>query len=145
LQRSEVKLQTRIADGLPLVQGDRVQLQQVFINLIVNAVEAMREVVDRPHELTIAAGKRDANECSSRCKILAQASIRRTLDGLFYFYYTTKPEGMGMGLAISRSIVEAHGGRLWAAPNEPHGAIFSFTLPVEDQSSASARNHRVAS
>ncbi len=135
LQRNEVRWQTRIADGLPLVPGDQVQLQQVIINLVVNAVEAMSEVVDRPRELTIVAGKGDSNELFVEVQDTGPGLDQANLDRLFHSFYTTKPEGMGMGLAISRSIVEAHGGRLSAAPNEPHGAVFRFTLPVEGASS----------
>ena len=83
--------------------------------------------------------------CSSRCKTLARASIWRKLDCLFQSFYTTKPDGIGMGLAISRSIAEAHAGRLSAAPNQPRRAVFRFTLPVEEQSSAGAPNHPVVS
>ena len=136
LQRNEVRLQTRIADGLPLVPGDRVQLQQVIINLVVNAVEAMSEVGDRPRELTIVAGNGDSNELFVEVQDTGPGLDQAKLDRLFHSFYTTKPEGMGMGLAISRSIVEAHGGRLSAAPNEPHGAVFRFTLPVEDEASS---------
>jgi two-component system, LuxR family, sensor kinase FixL len=135
LQRNEVRWQTRIADGLPLVPGDRVQQQQVIINLVVNAVEAMNEVGDRPRELTIVAGRGDSNELFVEVQDTGPGLDQANLDRLFHSFYTTKPEGTGMGLAISRSIVEAHGGRLSAAPNEPHGAVFRFTLPVEGASS----------
>jgi signal transduction histidine kinase len=135
LQRNEVRLQTRIEDGLSLIPGDRVQLQQVIINLVVNAIEAMSEVGDRRRELTIIAGKGDSNELSVEVQDTGPGLDQANLNQLFHSLYTTKPEGMGMGLAISRSIVEAHGGRLSAAPNEPHGAVFRFTLPVEGASS----------
>src|SRR5205085_8397577 len=139
-----VRLQMRLADDLPLVPADRVQLQQVIMNLIVNAVEAMSGVGDRSRELTIASGKDDAAKA-----VLVE--VRDTgpgidpadLDRLFQSFYTTKPDGIGMGLAISRSIIEAHGGRLKAAPNQPQGAVFRFTLPVEEESSEAERYYRV--
>ena len=80
--------------------------------------------------------------CSSRCRIPVRGSIRSNLDRLFQSFYTTKPDGIGMGLAISRAIVEAHGGRLWAAPNEPRGAVFRFTLPVEEPVSTGPERSR---
>ena len=97
---------------------------------LINAVEAMSEVGDRPRELTIVAGKGDSNELFVEVQDTGPGLDQANLDRLFHSFYTTKPEGMGMGLAISRSIVEAHGGRLSAAPNEPHGAVFRFSLPV---------------
>jgi len=135
MQRNGVSLQSRLADDLPLVSADRVQLQQVMINLIVNAVEAMGGAGDRPHELTIVSGTDDANDVFVEVQDTGPGFDPADIDRLFQSFYTTKPAGIGMGLAISRSIVEAHGGRLWAMPNEPQGAAFSLTLPVEDQRS----------
>jgi two-component system sensor kinase FixL len=102
-------------------------------NLIVNAVEAIRGISDRPRELAIISGEGDADDVF----IEVQDTGR-----LFQSFYTTKPAGMGMGLAISRSIVEAHGGRLSAAPNQPHGAVFRVTLPGEDKSPEGAERPR---
>jgi C4-dicarboxylate-specific signal transduction histidine kinase len=130
--RNRVGLQTPLADGLPLVPGDRVQLQQVMVNLIVNAVEAMTGIEDGPRELTIASGADDSNDLFVEVQDTGPGLDPANLDRLFQSFYTTKPDGIGMGLAISRSIVEAHGGRLSAAPNEPRGAVFRFTLPVDD-------------
>jgi C4-dicarboxylate-specific signal transduction histidine kinase len=132
LQRHRVGLQTGLADGLPLVPGDRVQLQQVIVNLIVNAVEAMSGASDGPRELTIASGAVDSNDVFVEVQDTGPGFDPANLDRLFQSFYTTKPEGMGMGLAISRSIVEAHGGCLSAAPNKPRGAVFRLTLPVEE-------------
>ena len=132
VQQNRVRLQTRFTDDLPLVPADRVQLQQVIMNLIVNAVEAMSSVGDRSRELTIASGKDDANAVFVEVQDTGPGIDPADLDRLFQSFYTTKPDGIGMGLAISRSIVEAHGGRLSATPNEPGGAVFRFTLPVEE-------------
>jgi PAS domain S-box-containing protein len=132
LQRKQVELRSRLASGLPPVTADRVQLQQVILNLIVNASEAMSEAGDLPRELVVASGTIDGNEVFIEVRDsgpgFGAADPRRIFDS----FYTTKSDGMGMGLSISRSIVEAHGGRLWASPNQPHGAVFRFTLPVED-------------
>jgi PAS domain S-box-containing protein len=141
MQRNRIKLQTELADGLPLVPGDRVQVQQVIVNLIINAVEAMTGVADRSRELTIAAGKDDKSSVFVEVRDTGPGLDPEKFDLLFQSFHTTKPDGLGMGLAISRSIVEAHGGQLAAAPNEPRGAVFRFTLPVEGQSSED-RNHR---
>jgi PAS domain S-box-containing protein len=128
LRSHDVGLETRLNNTLPQVTGDRVQLQQVLLNLIVNAIEAMSAVNNRPRELTIV---------SAQGKDGVVVEVRDSGIGLdphgaervFEAFYTTKAEGIGVGLSISRSIVEAHGGRLWAAPNEPHGAVFRFSLP----------------
>jgi C4-dicarboxylate-specific signal transduction histidine kinase len=145
MQRNAVRLQSRLADDPPLVWADRVQLQQVMINLIVNAVEAMAGADDRLRELTIVSSADDANGVLLEVQDTGPGLDPEQLDRLFQSFYTTKPDGIGMGLAISRSIAEAHGGRLSAAPNKPHGAVFRLTLPVEEEASESARNHRVAS
>jgi PAS domain S-box-containing protein len=132
LQRNQVELRSQLASGLPPVPADRVQLQQVILNLIVNASEAMSEGANLPRTLLVTSGVTDANEVFVEVRDsgpgFGVADPRRIFDS----FYTTKSEGMGMGLSISRSIVEAHGGRLWASPNQPHGAVFRFTLPVED-------------
>jgi two-component system sensor kinase FixL len=130
MQRNRVRFQSRFADDLPLVFADRVQLQQVMINLIVNAIEAMSGTSDRPRELTIVSGIDDPNDVFAEVHDTGPGLDPEQFDRLFQSFYTTKPEGIGMGLAISRSIVDAHGGRLSAAPNKPHGALFRFTLPV---------------
>ncbi len=130
LRRNGISLRTQLTDGLPLVPGDRVQLQQVLVNLIVNAIEAL-SVGDGMRELTIVSDEAPSNYVFVEVQDTGPGLDAADLDRLFQSFYTTKPDGMGMGLAISRSIVEAHGGRLSAAPNEPRGAILRFTLPVE--------------
>jgi len=114
------------------VNGDRVQLQQVVMNLLMNGIQAMDGIHDRPRQLAVDLGATPEGA-------LLVVSDRgpgidpETMAHLFDAFYTTKTDGMGMGLSISRSIVEAHGGRLWAAPNEPHGAVFRFSLPVTQE------------
>jgi C4-dicarboxylate-specific signal transduction histidine kinase len=126
-----VLVRTQLAEGLPPVQGDRVQLQQVMVNLIVNAIQAMSGIGEGARELQISI---DAVPSEGGVRV----GVRDTgpglspegLSRLFEPFYTTKPEGMGMGLSICRSIIEAHGGRLWAIPCEPQGALFQFTIPA---------------
>ena len=141
-QRNAVRLQSRLADALPLVSADRVQLQQVMINLIINAIEAMAGAGDGPRELTILSGIDDANDAVVEVQDSGPGLDPEKLDRLFQSFYTTKPDGIGMGLAISRSIAEAHGGRLSAAPNNPRGALFRFTLPVDEKFAASPERSR---
>ena len=136
LLRHDIVLRNDLAYDVPLVKGDRVQLQQVLINLIVNAVEAMTGVHDRPRELTIKTAKAGSAIATVEVRDTGTGFGPGRSDRLFQSFYTTKAEGMGMGLAISRSIVESHGGRLEAAPNEPHGAVFRFTLPTEEDAHA---------
>jgi PAS domain S-box-containing protein len=131
-QRNAVSLHSRLADDLPFVSADRVQLQQVMINLIINAIEAMAGAGDGPRELTIVSGIDDANDVVVEVHDTGPGLEPEKLDRLFQSFYTTKPDGIGMGLAISRSIVEAHGGRLSATPNEPRGAVFRMTLPLDE-------------
>jgi len=147
LQRNHVQLQTQLARDLPEVLGDRVQLQQMILNLILNAVEAMSGVADRPRELMVGSGASDSDlfgEVRDSGPGLDAANVGHLFDS----FYTTKPNGMGMGLSISRSIVEAHGGRLVATQNVPHGAVFRFTLPTGGRevstSSSSAAEQRSA-
>jgi signal transduction histidine kinase len=118
-----------LSDDLPTVQGDRVQLQQVILNLILNALEAMGRVSDGPRVLTVSSAGNDAKDTLVTIKDTGTGLAPENLDRIFDAFYTTKPDGMGMGLAISRSIVEAHGGRIWAAANLPRGAVFQFSLP----------------
>jgi C4-dicarboxylate-specific signal transduction histidine kinase len=128
--KNGVLVQTQLAEGLPLIQGDRVQLQQVILNVIINAVEAMSGVSEGSRELLIGT-KQDA---SGGVLVTVQDSgpglNLESVDRLFDAFYTTKPSGMGMGLSICRSIVEAHGGRIWASSTAGPGAIIQFTLPV---------------
>jgi PAS domain S-box-containing protein len=132
MRRNRIQLQTRLGDGLPHIAGDRVQLQQVTTNLIVNAIEAMSDFSEGPRELTIVSGAGNSTDVFVEVQDTGPGLDPANLDRLFQSFYTTKPNGMGMGLAISRSIVEAHGGQLSAAANQPHGAVFRLTLPVEE-------------
>jgi PAS domain S-box-containing protein len=131
VQSNGVSLRTRLGDELPLVWGDRIQLQQVMLNLMINAIEAMNEVDDAPRELLISSARDDSQSVLVSVRDSGPGLNPDSLDRLFHAFHTTKPHGMGMGLAISRSIVEAHGGRLWATANVPHGAVFQFTLPID--------------
>jgi C4-dicarboxylate-specific signal transduction histidine kinase len=129
LAKNGVSLQTQLADGLPLTQGDRVQLQQVMLNLIMNAIEAMSAVSHGSRELLIGT----STDASGAVRITVQDSgpglNPETFDRLFDPFYTTKANGMGMGLSICRSIVEAHDGRIWASPTAGSGSTFHFILP----------------
>ena len=129
----DVVVQTQLDRSLPRVGGDRVQLQQVLLNLVVNAIEAMSSVHDRPRQLTIVSGRRGAaNAVLVEVRDSGTGLDPEGAEQVFKAFYTTKAEGIGIGLSISRSIVEAHGGRLWASPNEPHGAVFQLSLPVAE-------------
>jgi PAS domain S-box-containing protein len=131
LQRQRVVLQSEFADDLPKVTGDRVQLQQVILNLLRNASDAMIDVDDRPRQLLV----RTERENGDRVRVMVRDSgigvDRQSMDKLFDAFYTTKSGGMGIGLSVSRSIVERHHGRLWAEPNDGPGATFSFSIPLE--------------
>ncbi len=130
LQRNHVVLRTGLSSGLPVVTADRVQVQQVILNLITNAVEAMKGNDASQRELTVNSGWDDENELFVEVRDTGTGLDPARLDQLFESFHTTKSGGMGLGLAISRSIVAAHGGRIWAAPNHPCGAVFRFSLPV---------------
>jgi PAS domain S-box-containing protein len=133
LRRDDILLETKLADGLPLIEGDRVQLQQVLLNLTVNAIEAMRGIDGRRRELTICSATDGLDAVSIEvCDTGTGLDLGRAAH-LFEPFYTTKAEGIGIGLSISRSIVEAHGGDLSAAPNAPHGAVFRIALPVKER------------
>jgi PAS domain S-box-containing protein len=152
VQRNRVSLQTKLANDLPLILGDRIQLQQVILNLLINAIEAMSGIGEGPRELWVSSQKvteipGESEEDTFQDKALAEAQFTHVLiavrdsgqgldpkglDRLFDAFYTTKPKGLGMGLAISRSIIEAHGGRLWAKANASRGAIFQFALPIRE-------------
>ena len=130
LLRHQVSLQLELAPQLPEALADRVQLQQVILNLVMNGIEAMASVGDRLRELIVRSGPHERDQLMVAVHDTGVGIEPNTVDELFSAFYTTKSGGMGMGLSISRSIVEAHGGRLWATPNEPHGAVFQFSLPV---------------
>jgi len=133
VQRNHVWLQVDLADDLPLVRGDRIQLQQVVLNLMLNAIEAMSEVSDRQRELSVSSATDGENGALVTVRDSGVGLDASSAERLFDAFYTTKPQGMGIGLAVSRTIIQAHGGRLWAAPTTPHGAIFRFSLPVDSE------------
>ena len=151
VQRNRVSLQTQLASDLPLISGDRIQLQQVLLNLLMNAIEAMSGVGEGARELLVSSEKvtgisAESEKSKAVDKVLAAGewtliAVRdsgpgldaKSLDRLFDAFYTTKSHGLGMGLAISRSIIEAHGGELWATSGSARGAVFQFTLPIRDQ------------
>jgi PAS domain S-box-containing protein len=126
----QVSLRMELAPALPMILGDRVQLQQVIINLVMNGAEAMQSVTDRPRELVIRSGQDETQQVLVGVTDCGVGISVEHADRLFNPFFTTKSSGMGMGLSICRSIMEAHGGRLWATANVPHGATFQFILPV---------------
>jgi len=129
---NRVSVQKNLVEGLPLVKGDKIQLQQVVLNLIVNAVEAMSTVDEGARELLISTAQTEFDVLVA-VRDLGPGLPATDLESIFQAFHTTKPTGMGMGLSISRSIIESHGGRLWAEPNVPRGAIFQFALPSADE------------
>lgn len=128
MEKNGISAQTQLADSLPTIQGDRVQLQQVTLNLLINAIDAMSGMSEGPRELLISTTRADAGVLVS-VRDSGPGLAPEGAERLFESFYTTKPDGLGMGLSICRSIVEAHGGRLWASANEPRGAVFQFVLP----------------
>jgi signal transduction histidine kinase len=132
LVRREAKLETELADGLPAVEMDRVQIQQLLMNLMVNALDAMNAVTDRPHVLRIRTAAQESEAVRVSVRDSGIGLSPEQMDRLFDAFYSTKADGMGMGLSISRSIAEAHGGRLWAESNGGRGATFRFTLPTNE-------------
>jgi signal transduction histidine kinase len=131
--RSSVAMRTELAAELPDVMADRVQLQQVFMNLMLNGIEAMR---DSGGELTVKSQVLDSQVLFSVSDTGVGLPMEK-MDQIFSAFFTTKPQGSGMGLAISRSIVESHGGRLWATASDGRGATFCFSLPIRVTDSAS--------
>jgi len=140
LQRNRVILRTELADDLPLVTGDRVQLQQVALNLLRNASDAMSAVDDRPRRMVITTEREEGDRVRLTVQDAGVGLDPQAMDRLFEAFYTTKNEGMGMGLSVSRSIIERHHGRLWAAPNDGPGATFSFSIPSGPASATGARS-----
>jgi PAS domain S-box-containing protein len=128
-----VSLQMELAPALPMIMGDRVQLQQVIINLVMNGIEAMQSTTDRPRELVIRSGQDGAHGVLVSVADCGGGISAEDADRLFNPFFTTKSSGMGMGLSICRSIMEAHGGRLWAFGNEGSGATFQFVLPLHQE------------
>jgi signal transduction histidine kinase len=134
--KNGTSVQTALGEALPRIEGDRVQLQQVVLNLIVNAVQAMATVAEGPRELSITTAQAEPNGVLVAVKDSGPGLAEATLEHLFAPFYTTKPGGLGMGLSICRSIIEAHGGRLWVTANLPRGAIFHFTVPAQPDSAS---------
>jgi PAS domain S-box-containing protein len=150
IKNNRILLRVRLANDLPLVMGDRIQFQQVILNLVLNAIQAMSGTTEGPREMEVSSEKVSAKHNASKPENHEQSSLTNVersyvlitvqdsgpglnpqhVNRLFEAFYTTKPQGLGIGLAISRSIIEAHGGKLWAKANAPRGAIFQFTLPI---------------
>jgi signal transduction histidine kinase len=131
--KNGVSVQTRLTEGLSDVQADRVQLQQVVLNLIFNAVEAMGPIEEGVRELSITTKQHEAGGVLVAVRDSGPGIDPERLDRVFDAFYTTKSSGVGMGLSICRSIIDAHGGRLWADMNASRGAVFRFTLPGADK------------
>jgi signal transduction histidine kinase len=129
LQRNRVILRQEFADDLPPVAGDRVQLQQVILNLLLNASDAMSGIEDRPRHLTISTARDDDDRLRVVVRDSGVGLDPEIADRLFEAFYTTKSSGMGIGLSVSRSIIERHQGRIWGARNDGPGATFSFSIP----------------
>jgi C4-dicarboxylate-specific signal transduction histidine kinase len=129
LQRGRAVLRTQFAENLPAVEGDRIQLQQVILNLLLNAADAMSGVFDRPRALLIQTQIHDDNSVRLLDQDCGVGIDPLAVEKMFEAFYTTKAHGMGVGLAISRSIIESHDGRLWAVSNDRHGATFGFDIP----------------
>jgi C4-dicarboxylate-specific signal transduction histidine kinase len=136
LLRNGVSLRTELAKGLPLIRGDRIQLQQIVLNLSLNAVEAMSDASKGSRDLQISTAEDRSNGVLVAVRDSGPGLNPESLERVFDPFYTTKPGGMGMGLSICRSIVEGHGGRMWATANAPRGAIFQFTLSARRESTS---------
>ena len=128
--RYSISVRTELAADLPQVLGDRVELQQVLMNLMMNGIDAMKEV-DGPRELAIKSQRAEKEGLVMAVTDTGVGLPPQQEEQIFHAFFTTKPHGTGMGLRISRSIIESHGGRLWAANNSPRGANFCFTLPAK--------------
>jgi len=133
-----VTVRTELDDDLPRVTGDRVQLQQVILNLFVNAADAMAGIEDRPRQLLIRTERDLGNAVRLSVQDAGIGFQPQDVERCFDAFYTTKEGGMGIGLSVSRTIIESHHGRLWAAPNDGPGATFTFSVPAE--SAASVRS-----
>jgi C4-dicarboxylate-specific signal transduction histidine kinase len=128
-QRAQVIVRTELADNLLPVRGDRVQLQQVILNLVLNAAEAMSDIHDRPKELVVRTEQDERDHVRLTVEDSGPGFDAQNANRLFETFYTTKRDGMGIGLAVSRSIIESHQGRLWATRNDHPGATFAFSIP----------------
>jgi signal transduction histidine kinase len=128
-------IQTELSADLPPIRGDRVQLQQVILNLIMNGIDAMRETTAEPKEIRVVSQKEGPSTIRIAVEDRGIGFGPEMAEKIFGPFFTTKPEGIGMGLSISRSIIESHEGRLWATPRPSGGAIFQFTIPTGSQGS----------
>jgi signal transduction histidine kinase len=131
-----VSLRLKLAAELPPVLGDRVQLQQVLVNLVMNAIQAMADIADERRELLIKSGVHEEGHVVVAVQDSGTGIDPTNANRLFDAFFTTRPNGMGMGLSICRSIIEAHGGRVWASSNAGDGATFQFSLPSIDESAS---------
>jgi signal transduction histidine kinase len=132
IQRNRIALRTKLSNDVPPVMGDRIQLQQVILNLALNAIEALSEI-SLPRELSVTSAKDESNGVLVTVQDSGIGLGAAVPERLFDAFYTTKPNGMGIGLAVSRTIIQAHGGLLWATPGAPRGAIFQFRLPADGE------------
>jgi signal transduction histidine kinase len=132
LERGRVVLRLDVDPRVPRVLGDRIQLQQVILNLLLNAADAMSEVHDRPREIQIRIGRDAGDHVRMDVKDAGLGVAPGKMDRLFEAFYTTKKHGMGIGLSVSRSIIEGHRGQIWSSANSGSGATFSFSLPSAD-------------
>jgi signal transduction histidine kinase len=134
--QNRASLRTQLSDEIQAVWADKIEVQQVILNLIMNAIEAVSAPGNEQRDVLVVTARTDAGDISLTVKDTGAGLDPAKLEHIFDAFYTTKREGMGMGLAVSRSIIEAHGGRLWASPNQPRGAVFQFTLPsIRDEAS----------
>jgi signal transduction histidine kinase len=132
LSKNRVSVQLRLTEGLSPIHGDRVQLQQVMLNLILNAIEAVISVDDGPREMVISTESSPSEGLLTVVGDSGPGVAPEDRERVFESFYTTKASGVGFGLSICRSIIQAHGGRLWADAPQPHGTVFKFTLPVHN-------------
>ena len=135
LERNRVAIRTELGSDLPAVLGDRVQLQQVLVNLILNARDAMADAPEHPPELTLGSRREDSGRVLVEVKDRGRGIDPAQADKIFEAFFSTKPTGLGMGLSVSRSIVAMHGGKIWVTPNEGPGVTMRFTLPAAPQPS----------
>jgi C4-dicarboxylate-specific signal transduction histidine kinase len=140
LQRDRVILRYELADDLPPVVGDRVQLQQVILNLLLNASDAMKGLHDRPRQVMVSTSRGDGDHLRVAVQDAGVGFEPESADKMFEAFYTTKSSGMGIGLSVSRSIIERHHGRIWAARNDGPGATFSFSIPRAPERMPAAAN-----
>ena len=140
IRQNQILIQTQLSDDVPPISGDRVQLQQVLLNLFLNSIEALRLAAVGSRHLVIVSTKSSSNNVLISVRDTGKGISSRNLNCLFDPFYTTKSGGLGIGLTISRSIVESHGGRIWATPNSPCGAVFHFTLPIDARVDRSVKN-----